>query len=146
MPPHFLLHWFWLPTSDLMRPLCLLQWHRVSCQPSANDWLSDAGLLCAEPPHLPQRPTGGALDVIRWPSWPPLCLLTLLGGPLHTATNVCREGSDLHMQMCTFPSHFRLDYLGSAECEMNTEMYRLYKMSHADGCVLETIFIILFVM
>ena len=65
MPLHFLLHWFWPPTADLMPPLRLLQSHRVSFQLSATGWLVEAGVLCAEPPHVHQRPAGGPLVVFH---------------------------------------------------------------------------------
>ena len=35
----------------------------------------EAGLLCAELPHVHQRPAGGPLGVTRWPPCPPLCRL-----------------------------------------------------------------------
>ena len=34
VPPHFLFHQFWPPTTNLMPPFCLLQWHRFSFHPS----------------------------------------------------------------------------------------------------------------
>ena len=45
VPPDFPLHWFWPPTANLMLPLCLLQWHRVSFQPITTGWIVTAGLL-----------------------------------------------------------------------------------------------------
>ena len=57
VPTDFLLHWFWLPTANLMPPLCLLQRHRVIYQPSTTGWIVEAGLLFAEPDHVHQRPS-----------------------------------------------------------------------------------------
>ncbi len=48
-----------------MPPLWLLQQHRLSFQPSTTGLLAEAGLRCAKPLHVHQRPTGGPLDVIR---------------------------------------------------------------------------------
>ena len=78
----FMLDWFWSPIANLMPPLCLQQWHRVGFQPSATGWLVEADLLCAEPFHCCQRPTGGPRGVNRRPSCPPLCLLSPPGGRL----------------------------------------------------------------
>ena len=76
--------------ANLMPPLSLHQRHRVDLQASATGWLVEAGLLCVKLPHCYQKPSGGLLEVIRWPPWPPLCLLSLPGGQHYMAKNVCR--------------------------------------------------------
>ena len=81
------LHWFWPPTAKFELPLGQFQWHRFGFQPSTTSWIVVAGLLCAEPPHDYQQPTGGPLDVIRWPPLLPSYHHSLLGGQLQ---NVCR--------------------------------------------------------
>ena len=73
VPTDVLLCWFLLPTADLKLPLCQLQQHRFSFQPSTTGWIVAAGLLCAEPLYDFQLPTNRPLDVIRWPPLPPLC-------------------------------------------------------------------------
>ena len=75
VPPVYLFQWIWPPLTKLMPPHSLLLWHRFGLQPSATGWLVEAGLLCAEPPHCYQTPTGGTLAVIKQPPWPPRCLL-----------------------------------------------------------------------
>ncbi len=72
VPPVVPLQWCWPPQADLEPPLCLFQWHRVSFQPNTIGWIVVAGLLCANPPHVHQRPSGGPLDVNRQPPCPPL--------------------------------------------------------------------------
>ncbi len=151
MPPHFPLHWFWPPPANLMPPLCLLQWHRVGFQPSSTGWLVEAGLLCANPPHVHQRPAGGPLDVIRQPPCPPLCLLPPLGGRL---CSVQKGGTGFHsvqteyLNVCVvgFPtkegllrvlsSHLRQAILERRHAEVIhtlTEEEELYEHPSRDG-------------
>ncbi len=68
-----------------MPPLCQLQQHRVGFHPITTGWIVEAGLLCTNPRQAHQRPAGGLLDVIRRPTYLPLCPLLLLGGRLHSA-------------------------------------------------------------
>ncbi len=82
VPPVVSLQWFWPPPADLKPPLCLLKQHRVGFQPSTAGWIVEAGLNCANPPHVHQRSTEGPLDVIRQSPCPPLCLLPPPGGRL----------------------------------------------------------------
>ena len=51
VPTDVPLHWFWLPTSNLMPPLCWPQQHRVGFQSSITGWIVAAGLLFADPPY-----------------------------------------------------------------------------------------------
>ena len=83
----FLLHWFWPTTANIVPPLCLLQQHRVGFQSSITGWIVVAGLLCAESPHVHQRPADRPLDVIRRPPCPPPCWLPSFGGWLCSAYN-----------------------------------------------------------
>ncbi len=81
-----------LNRPTVQRPLCHIV---VQRQLASKGWLVSggplwrrwcyvcrwkAGLLCAEPLHVHQRPAGGPLDIISWPSRPPPCLLFPLGG------------------------------------------------------------------
>ena len=88
VPTDVPLHWLWLPIADVKSPLCQLQWYRVGFEPSTTCWIVEAGLLCAEPPHDYQLPTGGLLDVIWQPPLLPLYHHSPLGGQLQ---NVCRD-------------------------------------------------------
>ena len=42
--------------SQAEAPQCLLQRLIIGFHPSASEWLQEAGLFCAEPPHFHQRP------------------------------------------------------------------------------------------
>ena len=97
VPSDFLLHWFWPPTANLC-PHCICSRgtelasmltpiaERPTLQPAklfvGTGWLVESGLLCAEPLHCYQRPSGGSRDGNRRPPCPPPRLLPPLGGRL----------------------------------------------------------------
>ena len=92
--PVFPLHWFWPPTAKQMPPFCLLQRHRVGFQPSVVGWLVEDDLLCAKPPHVCQKPTGGPLDVIRRPPFGLHCAYSHRWEDISTRLqNICRDRS-----------------------------------------------------
>ena len=83
-PPLHLLSLLSIDSGPQQPTWCL---HGASCRGTESasslwcNWVASGSWppLC-EPPYCYQRPTGGLVDVNRWPPWPPRCLLSTPGG------------------------------------------------------------------